>query len=195
MEAGEWLSEMTPEPVTTLRPDFGYCSLAVGRRAFGGPSRWHDGRDQPMVGEPTFHSRPGSTLARDTVRGRTGGDAADDIPLFHAGFVERARRGRWNFNRNGHSGPPGRRGRRSGATGHRQSPHRAIGLVSSTEASLNRAPSESARLANVVNSFTIVTRGLASVVNENSSPFLRASLRHPSLNLRNPPEFVLETCV
>lgn len=35
-EAGHWLSEMTPEQVTTLVQDFGCYILEVGRREFGG---------------------------------------------------------------------------------------------------------------------------------------------------------------
>jgi hypothetical protein len=89
-EAGQWLSEMTPDQVTTLVQDFGGYVLEVGRRAFGGRYQWHDGRDQPVlvVGEPAFRV---AVLTWDKVRGRLGGDAGDNIPFFYAGFAERAR--------------------------------------------------------------------------------------------------------
>jgi hypothetical protein len=90
-EAGQWLSEMTPEQVTMLVHDFGCYVVEVGRREFGGRYLWHDGRDQPVlvVGEPTFRV---AMIAWDKVRGRLGGDEGDNIPFFNAGFAERARR-------------------------------------------------------------------------------------------------------
>jgi hypothetical protein len=89
-EAGQWLSEMTPEQVTTLVQDVGCYILEVGRREFGGRYQWHDGRDQPVlvVGEPAFRV---ALIAWDKVRGRLGGDAGDNVPFFYAGFAARAR--------------------------------------------------------------------------------------------------------
>src|SRR5262245_52580541 len=90
-EAGQWLSELTPEQFTTLAQDFGCYILEVGRRQFGGHYEWHDGQDQPVlvVGEPTFRV---ALITWDKVRGRLGGDAADNIPFFYSGFAEQARR-------------------------------------------------------------------------------------------------------
>jgi hypothetical protein len=89
-EAGQWLSELSPEQVTALVQNFGCYVLEVGRREFGGRYQWHDGRDQPVlvVGEPTFRI---AMLSWDKVRGRLGGDKGDNIPFFFAGFAERAR--------------------------------------------------------------------------------------------------------
>jgi hypothetical protein len=90
-EAGQWLSEMTPEQVTTLVQDFGCYILEVGRREFGGRYQWHEARHQPLlvVGEPAFRV---AIIAWDKVRGRLGGDEGDNLPYFYAGFAERARR-------------------------------------------------------------------------------------------------------
>ena len=89
-EAGQWLSEMTPDQVTTLVQDFGCYVLEVGRREFGGRYQWHDGRDQPVlvVGEPAFRV---AMLTWDKVQGRLCGDAGDNIPFHYAGFAGRSR--------------------------------------------------------------------------------------------------------
>ena len=89
-EAGQWLSEMTPEQVTTLVQDLGCYVLEVGRREFGGRYQWHEGRDQPVlvVGEPSFRV---AIITWDKVRGRINGDTGDNIPFFYAGFAGRAR--------------------------------------------------------------------------------------------------------
>ena len=90
IEAGRWLAEMTPEQVSTAVEDFGCYVLEVARREFGGRYQWYDGRHQPVlvVGEPTFHV---AMMTWDKVRGRLGGDAADNLAFFYAGFAERAR--------------------------------------------------------------------------------------------------------
>jgi len=90
-EAAVWATELTPEQVTTLAQDFGCYIMEVARREFGGRYLWHDQRDQPVlvVGEPVFRV---AILAWDKVWGRIGGDTADNIPFFYAGFAERARR-------------------------------------------------------------------------------------------------------
>lgn len=82
--------DLEPEQVTTLVQNFGCYILEVGRRAFGGRYLWHEGRDQPVlvVGEPDARV---ALLTWDKVRGRLGGDAADNILFFFQGFAEQAR--------------------------------------------------------------------------------------------------------
>ena len=90
VEAGQWLSEMTPKETATLVEDCGCYVLEVARREFGGRYLWHDGREQPVlvVGESAFRV---AIITWDKVRGRLGGDAGDNPPFFYAGFARRAR--------------------------------------------------------------------------------------------------------
>lgn len=92
-EAADFVPDMSAGQVTNLAQDFGSYILEVGRQAFGGRYQWHDERDQPVlvVGEPKFRV---AILAWDKVRSRLGGDDADNIPFFYAGFAERVRQGR-----------------------------------------------------------------------------------------------------
>ncbi|WP_338663563.1 hypothetical protein VQH23_00045 [Pararoseomonas sp. SCSIO 73927] len=89
-EAAHWATELTPAEITGLVQDFGCYLLEVGRAEFGGAYLWHEARDQPVlvVGEPAFHV---ALMTWDKLRGRLGGDAADNLPFFYAGFAERAR--------------------------------------------------------------------------------------------------------
>ena len=51
---------------------------------------WHEPHDQPVlvVGEPAFHV---ALMTWNKVRGRLGGDAADNLPFFYDGFAATAR--------------------------------------------------------------------------------------------------------
>ena len=90
-EAARCAATLSPDQVTGLVQDMGCYILEVGRREFGGEYRWHDERDQPVlvVGEPAFHV---AMITWDKVRGRLGGDEADNLPFFYDGFAERVRR-------------------------------------------------------------------------------------------------------
>jgi hypothetical protein len=89
-EVASDVEEMTPEQTECLVQDFGCYILEVARRQFGGRYYWFEQRDQPVlvVGEPSFRV---ALLAWDRVRARLGGDPADNIPFFFAGFAERVR--------------------------------------------------------------------------------------------------------
>jgi hypothetical protein len=82
------ISDEEKERATQL---FAAYLLEVGRRAHGGYFQWWYERKAPVlcVGDPDCHI---GMLAIDKVRGRIGGDDADNIPYFYAGFAERARR-------------------------------------------------------------------------------------------------------
>ena len=69
---------------------FGCYLLEVGRRAHGGYFSWWDEREAPVLvaGEPECKI---GLLTWDKVRGRLGGDPADEIPFFYAGFARRAK--------------------------------------------------------------------------------------------------------
>ncbi len=90
-EAAQWSSTLSPDQLTTLVQDIGCYLLEVGRREFGGVYSWHEPRDQPVlvVGEPAFHV---AFMTWDKVRGRLGGDRADNLPFFYDGFARSARR-------------------------------------------------------------------------------------------------------
>ena len=85
--SGASLGEQQRENAAYL---FSAYLLEVGRRAHGGYFQWWEKRDAPVlvVGDPVCRI---GMLALDKVRGRLGGDAADDIPFFYAGFAARAR--------------------------------------------------------------------------------------------------------
>jgi hypothetical protein len=90
-EAAQYSADLTPGQLTGLAQQFGSYILEVGRREFGGRYLWHDQRDQPVlvVGEPKLRI---AMIAWDKVRGRVGGDEADNIQFFYSGFAERARK-------------------------------------------------------------------------------------------------------
>jgi hypothetical protein len=90
-EAAQFSEELEAGQLTGLVQQFGSYILEVGRREFGGRYLWSDERDQPVlvVGEPKFRI---AMMALDKVRGRVGGDEADNIPFFYSGFAERARK-------------------------------------------------------------------------------------------------------
>jgi hypothetical protein len=89
-EAAQWITTLPPNQLTNLVQDIGCYLLEVGRREFGGEYLWHEPRDQPVlvVGEPAYHV---ALMTWDKVRGRLGGDRADNLPFFYDGFAERAR--------------------------------------------------------------------------------------------------------
>lgn len=89
-ETAQWITTLSPEQLTTLVQDIGCYLLEVGRREFGGEYVWHKPRDQPVlvVGEPSYHV---ALMTWDKVRGRLGGNHADNLPFFYDGFAERAR--------------------------------------------------------------------------------------------------------
>jgi hypothetical protein len=89
-EAAQYSEELEAGELTGLVQRFGSYMLEVGRREFGGRYLWSDEREQPVlvVGEPNFRI---AIMAWDKVRGRVGGDEADNIPFFYSGFAERAR--------------------------------------------------------------------------------------------------------
>ena len=90
-ESAPWNSTLPPDQLTTLVQAIGCYLLEIGRREFGGQYLWHDVHDQPVlvVGEPTYHV---ALMTWDKVRGRLGGDRADNLPFFYDGFAEQARR-------------------------------------------------------------------------------------------------------
>jgi hypothetical protein len=92
-EAAEFAAAIDPAQTDGLVQQFGSYILEVGRREFGGRYLWHDEREQPVlvVGEPVYRV---AMMTWDKVRGRLGGDSADNIPFFYAGFAERARTAR-----------------------------------------------------------------------------------------------------
>ena len=89
-EAAQWTSTISPDQLTTLIQDIGCYLLEVGRHEFGGQYLWHELHDQPVlvVGEPAFHV---ALMTWNKVRGRLGGDPADNLPFFYDGFAEKAR--------------------------------------------------------------------------------------------------------
>ncbi|MGU3494055.1 hypothetical protein ACLBXM_08435 [Xanthobacteraceae bacterium A53D] len=85
-EAAQWRADMTPADVETLVETFTGYLLETARRAFGGALLWDSQRGQPVlvVGEPEFHV---ALMPFDKVRGRLGGDAADNLPFYYDGFA------------------------------------------------------------------------------------------------------------
>ena len=89
-DAEQWRGEFPQDRLENVIVSIGCYILEVGRREFGGRYMWHDERNQPVlvVGEPTFRV---AIITQDKVRGRLGGDPADNIPFFYSGFAELAR--------------------------------------------------------------------------------------------------------
>lgn len=89
-EAAEYLDQMGEKDRNALVELFGSYILMVAFKEYGGAFSWFDQKDQPVlvVGEPKFHV---AIITFDKVRGRLGGDKADNIPFFYQGFSERVR--------------------------------------------------------------------------------------------------------
>ena len=83
-------TDPNPDRIEMLVEDFGCYILEVGRKEFGGRFTWFGQREQPVlvVGEPAFRI---AMITWDKVRGRLGGDKADNVPFFYAGFAARVR--------------------------------------------------------------------------------------------------------
>ena len=92
-EAAEYASELSEDELRHMSQSFGCYVLEVGRRAHGGTYEWSEERDAPVLvtGEPSFQV---AMLTWDKVRGRLGGDEADDIAFFYQGYAERVRKAR-----------------------------------------------------------------------------------------------------
>ncbi len=69
---------------------FGCYLLEVGRRTYGGRLQWNEEREQPVlvVGEPECRI---AVMTWDKVRSRLGGELADELSFFWAGFASRAK--------------------------------------------------------------------------------------------------------
>jgi len=89
-DASDYVDSMSEEAVLALAEEFGCYVLEVARRACGGRYQWYDHRSAPVlvVGEPEFRV---AIHTWDKVRGRLGGDKADNIPFFYEGFAQRVR--------------------------------------------------------------------------------------------------------
>jgi hypothetical protein len=88
-EASSYRAEMSQKDQKAIVELFGSYILMIAHKQYGGSFFWDDERDQPVlvVGEPKFHV---AILTFNKVRGRLGGNKADNIPFFYAGFAERA---------------------------------------------------------------------------------------------------------
>jgi hypothetical protein len=89
-EASLYFPQLPEDQARRLVQCFGCYLLEVCRRTFGGSYLWYQERHQPIlvVGEPTFHI---AIITWDKVRGRPGGDDADNVPFFFEGFAQRVR--------------------------------------------------------------------------------------------------------
>jgi hypothetical protein len=84
------VTDLPDDAAQRMVEQFGCYVLEVGRRAYGGRYQWYDARSAPVliVGEPEFRV---AILTWDKVRGRLGGDEADNIPFHYDGFAQRVR--------------------------------------------------------------------------------------------------------
>jgi hypothetical protein len=89
-EASTYRLDMSQKDQNALVELLGSYILMVAHKQHGGAFYWNEQREQPIlvIGEPKFHV---AILAFDKVRGRLGGDKADNIPFFYEGFSERVR--------------------------------------------------------------------------------------------------------
>jgi hypothetical protein len=89
-EAAQYFPSLPEDEARKLVQSFGCYLLEVGRRTFGGTYLWFEQREQPVlvVGEPNFHV---AIITWDKVKGRLGGDQADNVPFFFEGFAQRVR--------------------------------------------------------------------------------------------------------
>jgi hypothetical protein len=87
-EASAYRSEMSQKDQDALVELFGSYILMVAYTEHGGAFYWQEQRNQPVLvaGEPKFHV---AILTFEKVRGRLGGDKADNIPFFYEGFSKR----------------------------------------------------------------------------------------------------------
>ena len=88
-EASQYYDDPRAPEAENLVAGLGNYILEVARREFGGVYYWAE-NNQPVlvVGEPLYHV---AIMSWDKVTGRLGGDVADNIPFFYAGFASRAR--------------------------------------------------------------------------------------------------------
>ncbi len=89
-EAAQYAGQMPQQDVNALVELLGSYILEIAYRVHGGSFYWHEQKNQPVlvVGEPKFHV---AIMTFDKVRGRLGGDDADNIPFFYEGFAARIR--------------------------------------------------------------------------------------------------------
>lgn len=89
-EAVQYTDQMPERDINALVELLGSYILEVAHRTHGGSFYWQEQRNQPVlvVGEPKFHV---AIMTFDKVRGRLGGDKADNIPFFYEGFSSRVR--------------------------------------------------------------------------------------------------------
>ena len=87
-EAAQFAGQMPDTDQHALVQLMGSYILEVAQRQLGGSYQWHGGRDQPVlvVGEPEFSV---AIITFDKVRGRLGGDEADNVVFFFRGFADR----------------------------------------------------------------------------------------------------------
>lgn len=89
-EASQFSNQMADTDQNALVQLMGSYILEVAQRQLGGSYQWHEGRDQPVlvVGDPEFSV---AIITFDKVRGRLGGDEADNVVFFFRGFVDRVK--------------------------------------------------------------------------------------------------------
>jgi hypothetical protein len=89
-EAAGHAQRMSEAQLRRLSQDVGCYILEVARRNHGGGYVWAADRNEPslVVGEPHFAI---TLFCWDKAYGRLRGGAADAIPAFYAGYVERVR--------------------------------------------------------------------------------------------------------
>jgi translation elongation factor EF-G len=89
-EAARYKAQLSPNDCLALEELFGAYILDVAYRTYGGSYYWDKQNHQPVlvVGEPSYHV---SLMTFGKVRGRLGGDEADQIVFFYEGFAARVR--------------------------------------------------------------------------------------------------------
>lgn len=89
-DGSDFVDELPQEQIDTTVELLGCYLLEVARRAHGGKYYMFQARVKPVlvVGEPDYKV---ALLPFDKILGRFKGDAADNIPFYYKGFVDRVR--------------------------------------------------------------------------------------------------------